>query len=66
MSGVDVITSDKSLSPFGVEELSKILDLIGHLQGTQNFSYTLSGLHKTTETTSVQCRPYSMCVIGVY
>ncbi|KAJ8582941.1 hypothetical protein M405DRAFT_829752 [Rhizopogon salebrosus TDB-379] len=47
-ASADVITSDKSLSPFGVEELSKILDLIGHLQ----------------ETTSVQCRPYSMCVIA--
>jgi hypothetical protein len=41
MTGVDVITSDKSLSPFGVEDLSKILDLISHLQGAQNFSYTV-------------------------
>ncbi|KAG2124035.1 hypothetical protein DEU56DRAFT_828313, partial [Suillus clintonianus] len=47
-ASADVITSDKSLSPFGGEELSKILDLINHLQ----------------ETTSSECRPYSMCVIA--
>jgi len=40
-SALDIITSDKSLSPFGGEELSKILDLISHLQGAENFSHTL-------------------------
>ncbi|KAG1737992.1 hypothetical protein EDB19DRAFT_1877527 [Suillus lakei] len=47
-ASADVITSDKSLSPFGGEELSKILELINHLQ----------------ETTSSECRPYSICVIA--
>ncbi|KAG1750566.1 uncharacterized protein EDB91DRAFT_697109 [Suillus paluster] len=47
-ASADVITSDKSLSPFGGEELSKILELINHLH----------------ETTSTECRPYSICVIA--
>lgn len=66
ISVLDIITSDKSLSPFGGEELSKILDLISHLQGAQNFSHTLPRLDNlyTTETTSEECRPHSMCVIG--
>jgi len=65
-SALDIITSDKSLSPFGGEELSKILDLISHLQGAQKFSHTLPRLDNlyTTETTSKGCRPHSMCVIG--
>lgn len=47
-ASADVITSEKSLSPFGGEELSKILDLINHLQ----------------ETTSKKCSPHSICVIA--
>lgn len=47
-ASADVITSEKSLSPFGGEELSKILDLINHLQ----------------ETTSKECSPHSICVIA--
>ncbi|KAG1893726.1 uncharacterized protein F5891DRAFT_1065336 [Suillus fuscotomentosus] len=47
-ASADVITSETSLSPFGGEDLSKILDLIDHLK----------------ETTSKECGPYSICVIA--
>ncbi|KAG2047819.1 hypothetical protein BDR06DRAFT_1013553 [Suillus hirtellus] len=47
-SHIHVITSEKSLSPFGGEELSKILELINHLE----------------ETTSEACSPHSICVIA--
>ncbi|KAG1790389.1 uncharacterized protein HD556DRAFT_1391458 [Suillus plorans] len=47
-ASADVITSETSLSPFGGEDLSKILDLIDHLK----------------ETTSETCSPYSICVIA--
>jgi hypothetical protein len=34
----EIITSDASLSPFDADELSKILELINHLQGMTIFS----------------------------
>ena len=34
----DIITSDNSLSPFRVDELSSILDLINHLEGEAVYS----------------------------
>lgn len=63
---LDVITSEKSLSPFGGEELSKILDLISHLQGAQRhiIIVNLIQVKRTTETTSKECSPHSICVIG--
>jgi len=38
---VETVTSDLSLSPFDGSELSKILELIGHLQGKQMLSTTV-------------------------
>ncbi|KAG2094834.1 uncharacterized protein F5147DRAFT_642204 [Suillus discolor] len=67
-AGADVITSEKSLSPFGGEELSKILELINHLQGAQMHTNTaklrVTQITRLPETTSEACSPHSICVIA--
>ena len=64
----EVITSDKSLSPFRAEELSSILDLLSHLEGWGNLFelYTVNHLNYRFKALSVEDddSPYSTCVIG--
>jgi len=64
-----MITSDVSLSPFDADELSRILDLIGHLQGgTLSFeSLTFNGLKSyyiSLENALENDFLHSTCVIG--
>ncbi|KAG0697076.1 hypothetical protein DFH29DRAFT_836251 [Suillus ampliporus] len=66
-ASAEIITSDMSLSPFDADELSRILELINHLQGVkvmfEPFTFNNQG-YTFPENAGENDFPHSTCVIA--
>jgi hypothetical protein len=63
MRNPEIITSDASLSPFGADELSRILELVSHLQGGTSPVYLVKSevLHISRECSGNQFPSFHLC-----